>query len=201
MISTGAQTLYILRHGETESNVQRRMQGSRRDTALTPLGREQARTVAGILKRNEPDPSRLAFVSSPLMRARTTMEIILGELALPNKIYLRDDRLTEIDCGDWDGLTILEARDRDPRTFDHRATDKWNIRIPNGENYSDVATRVESWVGDLRTHTLAVSHGGFLRILRGLFLGLSAQQMSDLDEPQGVVFRVRGSAIERLEAP
>lgn len=201
MISTGAQTLYILRHGETESNVQRRMQGSRRDTALTTLGREQARTVAGILKCNEPDPSRLAFVSSPLMRARTTMEIILGELALPSKIYLRDDRLMEIDCGDWDGLTFLEARDRDPQTFDHRATDKWNIRIPNGENYSGVATRVESWVRDLRTHTLAVSHGGLLRILRGLFLGLSVQQMSDLDEPQGVVFRVCGSAVERLEAP
>ena len=39
----------------------------------------------------------------------------------------------------------------------------------------------------------------FTRILRGLFLGLDAQAMSDLDEPQGVVFRVTGSQVVRLD--
>ena len=39
------------------------------------------------------------------------------------------------------------------------------------------------------------------RILRGLFQDLNAQEMSDLDEPQGVVFRVRGSKVKRYEKP
>ena len=47
-----------------------------------------------------------------------------------------------------------------------------------------------SWIAELDADTFAVSHGAATRILRGLFAGLSWQQMSDLDEPQGVVFRV-----------
>jgi broad specificity phosphatase PhoE len=53
---------------------------------------------------------------------------------------------------------------------------------------------------DVSTDTFAVSHGVFTRILRGLFEGLTWQQMSDLDEPQGVLFRVRGREVERYEA-
>jgi probable phosphoglycerate mutase len=193
-------TLYFCRHGETEANVQRRMQGRTRDTALTMLGREQACAIARVLKRSETDPARLSFVASPLMRARTTMEIILGELALPTDNYTRDDRLIEINLGEWEGLTNAEARARDPETFDRRAADRWNIRIPGGESYADVAARAESWIDSLEADTFAVSHGGFTRVLRGLFLGLNAQQISDLDEPQGVLFRIRGSVVERLEA-
>lgn len=193
-------TLYFCRHGETEGNVQQRMQGRSRDTALTALGREQARAIAGILKRSEPDPSRQRFVTSPLMRARTTMEIILGEIAVPTDSYTRDERLAEIDLGEWEGLAKTEAHDRDPETFDRRAADRWNIRIPGGESYADVAARAESWIGSLEADTFAVSHGGFTRVLRGLFLGLDADQISDLDEPQGVLFRLRGSVIERLDA-
>jgi broad specificity phosphatase PhoE len=193
-------TLYFCRHGETEGNVQRHMHGRSHDTALTALGRDQARAIAGILKHSEDSPSRLRRVASPLMRARTTMEIVLGELALPADSYTRDERLAEIDLGEWDGLTKTEARNRDPKTFDRRGADRWNIRIPGGESYADVAARAESWIDSLKADTFAVSHGGFTRVLRGLFLGLNGQQMADLDEPQGVLFRLRGSEIERLEA-
>ncbi len=47
--------------------------------------------------------------------------------------------------------------------------------------------------------TFAVCHGALTRILRGLFQGLDWQGMSDLDEPQGVVFRVRGRTVARLD--
>jgi probable phosphoglycerate mutase len=77
---------------------------------------------------------------------------------------------------------------------------KGAIRVPGGgENYADVSARATSWVYDLGCNTIAVSHGAFTRILRGLFQGLSWEQMSALDEPQGVVFRVRGSDIVRFD--
>ena len=52
----------------------------------------------------------------------------------------------------------------------------------------------------LKADIFAVSHGGFLRILRGLLQGMTWREMSGLDEPQGVLFRVHSGTIERLDA-
>ena len=120
------------------------------------------------------------------------MDIIRERLDLPLKGYKTDKRIQEIDLGEWDGLTHDEARALDPKLFDKRDKDKWNVRVPGGEFDEDVAARAESWVKSLKRDTFAVSHGAFTRIRRGLFLGLSAAEMSALDEPQGVVFRARG---------
>ncbi|HEY5336680.1 MAG TPA: histidine phosphatase family protein [Rhizomicrobium sp.] len=194
-------TLYFCRHGETEANVKKLFQGRTADSPLTDLGREQARIMAAILKRECPDPASLAYVCSPFPRAVTTMKIIRGALDLPQDGFTTDPRIQEINLGSWDGLTDAQAKGLDPAMFEKRGADKWNVRVPGGgENYADVAKRAEDWVGDLKTDTFAVSHGAFTRILRGLFLGLEWKAMSDLDEQQGVVFRVRGSTLERLEA-
>jgi probable phosphoglycerate mutase len=72
------------------------------------------------------------------------------------------------------------------------------VHVPGGENYAEVAARAQDWVHSLAADTFAVSHGAFTRILRGLFLGLDAQEMSALDEPQGVAFRIRGSEVVQL---
>lgn len=192
-------TLYFCRHGETEANVEKRFQGLTIDTPLTPKGREQSREIAELLRRAEPNLPSLKYVSSPLGRARATMEIVLGELKLPGGRYRTDARLQEIDLGEWDGLTDAEARALDPVLFEKRGNDKWDVRVPGGENYADVAARAERWIADLATDTFAVSHGAFTRILRGLFQGLSWKAMSGLDETQGVLFCVRDNSVTRLE--
>ena len=191
-------TLYFARHGETEANRDKRFSG-RRDTPLTDKGREQARAVGEIMKREVGIPSALNFVSSPLRRARTTMEIVRETLGLPHSGYVTDARIEEIDLGLWDQLTSAEARALDPALFDARAADKWDVAVPGGENYEQVAARAAQWAEGLAADTFAVSHGALTRILRGLFLGLDWQGMSDLDEPQGVVFRVQGGTVTRLD--
>lgn len=193
-------TLYFCRHGETEANVARRFQGWTRDTPLTANGRAQARAIAATLKAEAPGFAALAYVASPLARARTTMEIIRESIGLPRDGYTTDTRIMEINLGSWDGLTDVQAKALDPVAFERRMHDKGHIRVPGGgENYADVAARLESWIGDLKTDTFAVSHGAATRILRGLFQGLSWKQMSDLDEKQGVLYRTRGSDLERFE--
>src|ERR1700754_3020506 len=187
-------TLYFARHGETEANLQKRFSG-RMDTPLTDKGRSQARAVGEILKREVGPRPPLAFVSSPLQRARTTMEIVRATLDLPPDGYGIDARIEEIDLGAWDQLTDAEARARDPALFDARAADKWHVRVPGGENYAQVAARATDWATSLATDTFAVSHGALTRVLRGLFLGLPWQGMSALDEPQGVVFRVQDGQV------
>ena len=191
--------LYFCRHGETQANVERRFQGRTTDTPLTDKGRQQSRTLALLLERDTSAFEQLSFVSSPMGRAQTTMEIILETLELPSDRFSIDERLQEISLGRWDGLTDDEARALDPAMFSRRGNDKWDVRVPGGENYADVAKRAGSWVLGLRRDTFAVSHGAFTRILRGLFSGMTWREMSALDEEQGVLFRLREDVVTRLE--
>jgi broad specificity phosphatase PhoE len=190
-------TLYFSRHGQTQANLEKRFSG-KKNTPLTALGREQAHENGEVLKRELGLQPAIACIASPLQRARTTMEIARAVLELPLEGYTTDPRIQEIDLGRWDQLTDDEARALDPAYFDRRANDKWNIPALGGEDYEDVAARLRAFIGDLTADTFAVSHGAATRILRGLFLGLDAAHMSALDEPQGVVFRVRGTEIVQL---
>jgi len=192
-------TLYLARHGETEANVQRRFSG-KRDTPLTERGLGQARAIGEILQREVGMRPKLHFVSSPLARARITMEIVLSVLGVPLSDFTTDPRLQEIDLGEWDQLTDAEARALGSATFDARAADKWHVHVPGGENYAEVAARARGWAQSLEADTFAVSHGALTRILRGLFQGLDWRAMSALDEPQGVVFRIRDNRVVRLDA-
>jgi broad specificity phosphatase PhoE len=191
-------TLYFARHGQTQANVEKRFSGYK-DTPLTELGLVQARDVGLVLKRELGDAAGYGFVSSPLARAVTTMTIARETMGLPGDGFSTDNRLKEIDLGIWDQLTNDEARAVSPTLFAQRGNDKWHVRVPQGENYAEVAARVSDWVRELKTDTVAVSHGATTRILRGLLAGLDWQAMSALDEPQGVVFRVQGGAVTRLD--
>jgi len=191
-------TLYFARHGQTQANLQKRFSGNK-DTPLTPLGLEQAAQVGHILKRELGDASGYQFISSPLARAVMTMKIARQVMGLPAEGFVTDNRLKEIDLGVWDQLTDQEARALSPVLFEQRGNDKWHVRVPGGENYAEVAARITDWLRELKTDTIAISHGATTRILRGLLAGLDWRAMSSLDEPQGVVFRVTGSEVTRLD--
>jgi broad specificity phosphatase PhoE len=190
-------TLYFARHGQTEANVARLFSG-KKNTPLTATGREQAQELGQVLKRELGTAPGVGFVCSPLQRACTTMEIARETMGLPREGYTTDARLQEIDLGRWDQLTEADARALDPDYYARRTADKWDVPALGGENYAQVAQRLSSWLDDLKTDTFMVSHGAATRIFRGLFMGLDAAAMSALDEPQGVVFRVRGSSVEML---
>ena len=105
----------------------------------------------------------------------------------------------EIDLGEWDQLTDDEARALDPALFDARAADKWNVHVPGGENYDEVAARATRLGAKPdRRHLRRQPWRRSPASCAGLFLGLDWQAMSALDEPQGVVFRVRGSQVAQL---
>jgi len=191
-------TLYFARHGQTQANVEHRFSGYK-DTPLTPLGLEQAAQVGAILKREIGEAPGYQFVSSPLTRAMTTMKIARTAMDLAPDGFATDNRLKEINLGVWDQLTDQEARAVSPILFETRGNDKWHVRVPGGENYAEVAARVSDWVRELETDTVAISHGATTRILRGLLADLDWRAMSSLDEPQGVVFRVRGDEVVKLE--
>jgi broad specificity phosphatase PhoE len=186
-----APTIYFMRHGETDWNVEGRLQGGI-DTPLNELGLTQAahagRVLAGLFARQALDASSLAFVASPLQRARRTMDLVRAELKLPPGGYALDDRLREIGYGHWEGSTLAQARASHPELYASRERDKWGALPPGGESYASVQLRMRDWYDSLRADTVAVAHGGTARALM-VALGIETPaRASDLYIEQGVVY-------------
>ncbi len=186
-----APTIYYMRHGETDWNVEGRLQGGI-DTPLNELGLTQAahagRVLAGLFARQGLDASNLAFVASPLQRARRTMDMVRAELQLPPGGYALDDRLREIGYGHWEGSTLAQARASHPELYASRERDKWGALPPGGESYASVQLRMRDWYDSLQADTVAVAHGGTARALM-VALGMETPaRASDLYIEQGVVY-------------
>jgi broad specificity phosphatase PhoE len=190
-------TLYVARHGQTEMNVAGRYPGYG-TTPLTDLGRQQARDIGRILLRELGPRPALAFIASPLLRAQVTMQLIRGELDLPPDGFATDDRLLDIDHGSWTGFTPDEMAVRDADNYRAHMADKWNVPMRGGESYGHLAARVRSFLDGLTGDTITVSHGATTQMLRGLCTGMAEARIPELEEPQGVVFRIRDGACEML---
>ena len=193
-------TIYYIRHGETAWNAEGRLQGAR-DVPLNDLGRRQAahagQILADLFVREGRDKSALSFVSSPLGRARSTMELVRGELKLPLVDYRLDDRLREIGYGEWEGSTLAEMQAADPEFFARRQAEKWTMSPPGGESYVGVQARVQSWYDQLREDTVAVAHGGTARALM-VALGIETPlTAAELVIEQGAVYVFGEEGLER----
>jgi broad specificity phosphatase PhoE len=186
-----APTIYYVRHGETAWNAEGRLQGVQ-DIPLNDLGRKQAANSGAILAdlfaRDGRSEASLAFVASPLGRARTTMELVRESLNLPPDQYAIDDRLREIGYGDWEGSTLAQMQAADPNVFARRQADKWTVPPPGGESYAEVQARVTDWYKGLTADTVAVAHGGTARALM-VALGVETpNSAADLTIEQGTVY-------------
>jgi broad specificity phosphatase PhoE len=195
-----APVIYYIRHGETSWNAEGRLQGAQ-DVPLNDLGRKQAahagNILAGLFARDGRDKSSLAFVASPLIRARATMELVRGELKLPSAGYALDDRLREIGYGQWEGSTLPEMQVADPDLFVRRQAEKWTVSPPGGESYVAVQARMQEWYASLATDTVAVAHGGTARALM-VALGIeTALSAADLTIEQGAVYLFRDGGLEK----
>ena len=190
--------LYLLRHGETEFNVEGRYQGQR-DSPLTARGRDQARRHGALLKTLIAEPAAWRLVASPLGRTMATARIVCAELGLPEDAIETDARLKEIAFGAWEGLTPAEVQARHPEAWAARCADRWHHVRPGGESFALLAARVGAFLRDVQGDTIVVGHGGAGRVLRGLYGRLSEDQIVALEEPQDAIFRLTQGTVARIE--
>jgi broad specificity phosphatase PhoE len=195
-------TLYYVRHGLTDWNAEGRLQG-RLDIPLNDKGRRQAARCAEILRelfvREGRSPAHCDFVSSPLVRASETMDILRAALGLAAGCYSTDSRLVEIAYGSWEGLTYKEILTRDKDVVAQREGNKWHFRAPGGETYEEVAQRMRAWYTALERDTVVTAHGGTARALVAVTGVASPDQAVHHPIDQGVVYVFAGTRLMRYD--
>jgi len=142
---------FLVRHGETEWNKNRIIQGVS-DIPLNDTGRAQAAAVGDILAAHRFD----LLVSSPLSRAMETATIIATRLGMPAPLVVGD--LVERNYGEAEGSSGLDLDIRYPD----------GAEVPGRESREEVTTRVVRVLNDLairhpEADILAVAHGGVIR--------------------------------------
>jgi probable phosphoglycerate mutase len=166
--------LYLIRHGEAFSNVERTMGGMRGDRGLTELGFAQARALAARLARGE-IPADVLYAST-LPRARQTAELVAEALKLP---AIWDDELHELRPGEADGMQVREAAARF-EGFARFLQEIYTPIAPDGESWGSFQMRVSAALERIvRDNTgrqiVVVAHGGVIEVSFLHLLGLGPQ--------------------------
>ncbi|RWC06934.1 MAG: histidine phosphatase family protein [Mesorhizobium sp.] len=191
--------VYIARHGQTVWNAESRLQGQA-DTDLNPLGREQATRNGHLLAEFVHNPEDFDFVASPMRRTRETMERIRMAMGLDPQAYRTDPSLVEMSFGDWQGFTFPELEARHLGSRRERGFDKWNFLPPGegAESYQMLLERVKPWFDALDRQTVCVTHGGVVRALFRMVLGMPEKEAANLNVPQDRLLKLEGRRLEWL---
>lgn len=151
--------LLLVRHGETDWNVQRRYQGHT-DIPLNDNGKQQARRLAGQLRDEHID----AVYASDLCRASETARLLCEPLGLTPQ---PEPRLREMNFGSIQGMTFDEAHEAHAEMIDAWLADP-NNPPEGGEPLDAFVERLNSLLADVQHQhddqtVLLVSHGGPLQ--------------------------------------
>jgi broad specificity phosphatase PhoE len=154
-LDRGDQVISLIRHGQTQANVERRWQG-RGDWDLDEVGRRQAESLSGWYGRHT------IVYTSPLRRAASTAK----HLALNGVVAV--DGLMEINMGEWEGLTTEEILEKWPDVMETIYRRRVDLpRGVTGESWADLTDRMVRTVGGLTLSTdgptVVVAHGGAIR--------------------------------------
>jgi len=183
----------FLRHGPTEWNEEGRIQG-RIDMPLSAAGRAK---MAGLLP---PDGFAAARAyTSPLLRARETAALLGYENA---KV---DERLSEHDWGDWEGLTREEILARDGADAFTRAGSAIDFTPKGGESTRALLGRVQNFIRDVARggdDAIAIAHRGVLRSAYALATGwdMATPMPEKLDLAAALILEADAAGTMRIAA-
>ncbi len=177
--------IFILRHGQTEWNLQKRCQGQV-NSDLTELGRAQARDQGIILKDICATHPTMKVVCSPQGRARETAKIALSGLDVP---VAYDPRVAEVGAGIWTGMKHDRIAAQWPELFNDRLTIfEASLNAVDGEGYDRLQARCQDFLTCLVGPTVIFTHGITSMVLRGLVCTLSYDDIKRLPFTQGCIF-------------
>ncbi len=188
--------LYVIRHGETEWNTEKRFQG-RADSELTEKGVKDAQLLNERLLEVEFN----RIISSPNNRTMKTAMLVKGDKAVPIET---DERLLEMHLGEWQGLRDDEIKKQYPEKYHSYWNEPDSYESIGGENFFDVKNRIANFLLDLEKtkptgNVLVVTHGV---VIKALYLLCKNEAMDQLWNPPFIhgtsltIIRVQDSIME-----
>ena len=160
-------TIYIVRHGQTEWNLLGKTQGHG-NSDLTPKGIEQAELLADSMTKYPID----YIYSSDLGRAYQTAEIIGNKLNIEVE---KTEALREMNFGTWEGRIIKDIIEEDPELYKMWRNEPHIAKIPQGETLSQIKERTDAFIKEINEkydgkHIVLVTHSLCARIMLLSFL-------------------------------
>ncbi|WP_279020959.1 histidine phosphatase family protein [Intestinibacter bartlettii] len=160
-------TIYIVRHGQTEWNLLGKTQGHG-NSDLTPKGIEQAELLADSMTKYPID----YIYSSDLGRAYQTAEIIGNKLNIEVE---KTEALREMNFGTWEGRIIKDIIEEDPELYKMWRNEPHLAKIPQGETLSQIKKRTDAFIKEINEkydgkHIVLVTHSLCARIMLLSFL-------------------------------
>ena len=178
-----AKELFLLRHGDT--GLQGRYIGST-DVPLTDEGMLQVRKTAAVLQGKNIN----RILCSPMLRCRQTFAL----LDIPCACEI-NDQLREVDFGRWEGKNFTEILQIDQELVGSWVTEPDVFSFPEGESLEAFKTRVATFKIQLEKMVdekiLVIAHGGIIRHLLCLFLGLDFEKYLVFDVKPGCFCSLR----------
>ncbi|WP_299556226.1 alpha-ribazole phosphatase [Seonamhaeicola sp.] len=172
--------IYIIRH--TTPDVEKGICYGQTDLGLTENYKEEFRAIAQKL----PNIDTYKIISSPLKRCALLAQY-LGQ-----QVHY-DNRLKELNFGDWE----LKAWNEIPEeVINPWMNDFVNVRVPNGESYTDLASRVQTFFEELRLskdnqNVIVTTHAGPIRSLLAMLLNIPLEKSFGIKINYGDVFQLR----------
>ena len=160
-------TIYIVRHGQTEWNLLGKTQGHG-NSDLPPKGIEQAELLADSMTKYPID----YIYSSDLGRAYQTAEIIGNKLNIEVE---KTEALREMNFGTWEGRIIKDIIEEDPELYKMWRNEPHLAKIPQGETLSQIKERTDAFIKEINEkydgkHIVLVTHSLCARIMLLSFL-------------------------------
>ena len=191
--------LYFVRHGETEWNVRKKIQGAT-DIPLNEHGKKQAEELASYLVK-EQEAGRFSagcVYTSPQRRAAQTAQTVADALHIP---CIPLDGIREMKMGDWEGLNWRVVKRRYKDSYQSWNTNRRYVRTPNGESYNDLLKRTFDAVDEIlereqnRENVLVVSHSAVLMAARCYLDGCSFEEENMVGK-----YKTKNTEVVALEA-
>lgn len=178
--------IILVRHGETAYNANETFRG-RADVPLNETGLKQAKLVGEYLSQEKIDH----IYSSPLTRAVKTAEAIASHQKLKVKII---ENLNDIDCGEWEGLTLKEVETRYGDIYQDWVDTPEQVKIPGGESLADIRNRSLPFVKDAVSRCpegkiVLVTHRAVNKVLICALLGLDNSMFWNFKLDTGAITR------------
>lgn len=193
--------IYIVRHGQTAWNLQKRKQG-RKDSPLTLKGIAQAEHIAKILNTEVQDISKFKIVVSPQWRCQQFASIVCEHIGIPFSQCVFEENLREHCFGLWEGKTEEEIEEAFPGFLARRYKPEnyWSYVVPMGESYELLSLRVAKVLENYKDeNVIFVCHEMVSKVMRGILLDLENHQILPTKHPQDTVYKIDKEIINEIK--